>query len=64
MTGRKGQGRKVERPYGLKFKVKGPNGPIVTEKWYENRSDRERDFHALRGRFGTKLLKAQRLGKM
>lgn len=64
MVGRKGQGRKVERPYGLWFEVKGERRPIRTEKWYENRSDRERDFAALRARFGTNLLKSKRLGKM
>ncbi len=64
MTGRKGQGRKVERPYGLWFEIEAKRRNIRTEKWYENRSDRERDFNALRRIHGTKLLRAKRLGKM
>lgn len=61
VTGRKGAGRKVARPYGLWLKVKGPNGPIRTERWYENRSDRDRAFAALPGEFGTRLLGSGKL---
>jgi hypothetical protein len=63
MSGKKGQGRKVERPYGMKFRVKGLTGPITTEKWFENRSDRDRAFGALKSDFGTKLISSKKLGK-
>lgn len=55
---------KIQRgPYGMEFKLKGPFGPIRTERWYENRSDRERAFAALKGEHGAKLISSKRLGK-
>lgn len=63
MPGKKGQGRKEERPYGLWFKLKSPFGPIRTERWYTNASDRNRAFAALPHEHGTKLLKSGKLGK-
>lgn len=63
MPGKQGQGKKVARPYGLSFKVKGSNGPINTEKWYTNSSDRNREFASLKNRFGTNLLSSKKLGK-
>ena len=57
-----GRRKKVARPYGMRFVVTGPNGPITTEKWFENRSDRDRNFAALKTDFGTRLLKSKKLG--
>lgn len=56
-------GGKAERPYGMEFKVKGTRGPIRTERWYTNRSDRDRAFAALKSEFGTKLISSKKLGK-
>jgi hypothetical protein len=47
----------------MEFKVKGSKGPIRTERWYANRSDRDRAFAALKSEFGTRLISSKRLGK-
>lgn len=62
MSGRKGQGKKVARPYGFYIKVKGPNGPIRTEHWYENRSDRNRNLDAMQRAKKEILLDSGKLG--
>lgn len=56
--------KNADRPYGMRYVVKGLNGAITTEKWYANRSDRDRDFAALKTRFRTNLLKARKIGKL
>lgn len=57
-------GGKIQRgEYGLWFKIKGPRGPIRTEKWYQIRLDREREFASLPGQHGEKLIGYGRLGK-
>lgn len=56
-------GGKAEKPYGMWFKLKGPKGPIRTERWYSLRSDRDRAFAALKGEHGTKLLGSGKLGR-
>jgi hypothetical protein len=56
-------GGKAEKPYGVQFRVKGPRGPITTEKWFSNRSDRDRAMAALKGEFGDRLLWSKRIGK-
>lgn len=55
---------KIQRgDYGLWFRLKGPKGPIRTEHWYQNRSDRERALASLKGAYGDKFLDSGRLGK-
>lgn len=56
-------GGRAERPYGIELKVKGSTGPIRTERWYANRSDRDRAFAALKHELGTKLISSKKLGK-
>lgn len=65
MAGRTGQGRgrNVPRRYGIKFKVKSPTGPITTEKWYENQSDRNREHAALVSQFGDRLIWSKKLNR-
>lgn len=63
MPGKRGQGRDKARPYGMWFKLKSPSGPIRTERWYANASDRNRAFAALKHEHGTKLLESGKLGK-
>lgn len=63
MSGKKGQGRSVARPYGLWIRVKGPEGPIRTEKWFENSSDRNRDLDRLRAQHRATMLGSGKLGK-
>lgn len=60
------RGRKnVDRPYGFWVRVKGERGPIRTEQWFENRSDRERTMDTIvkRHRKSGTLLGHGRLGR-
>lgn len=54
-------GGKSERPYGLWFRLKGTTGPIRTERWYANRSDRDRAFASLKDEHGTKMLSSGKI---
>jgi hypothetical protein len=63
MMAKKGRPEKVSRPYGIEFKVKGEKGPITTQKWFQNRSDRDRNFADLKNQFGTRLISSKRIGK-
>lgn len=55
-------GKKVARPYGFYIKVKGLKGPIRTEHWYENRSDRDRNLDAMRTAKKEVLIDSGKLG--
>lgn len=54
-----------DRPYGIRFAIKNPGGgrPIVTERWYANRSDRDRAFALLPKDHGARLMKSKKIGK-
>lgn len=62
MVGKKGQGKKVARPYGFYIKVTGPKGPTRTEHWYESRSDRDRNLDSMRAAKKAVLLESGKLG--